>query len=134
MGCCLTWQNSCRGRPRRNGQRYVSTLVVAEGGQRHWQEQGGGGEEAADGGGEAEPLQAGSVRQMGVMKPWAPSRSYGLVVRLGGDLVPTASYHSRADGSMHGIASTAELDGVLYAASRGSGTLLRIPVAGESAT
>lgn len=84
-------------------------------------------------GGEAEPLQAGSVRQMGVMKPWAPSRSYGLVVRLGRDLVPTASYHSRADGSMHGIASTAELDGFLYAASRGSGTLLRIPVAAETA-
>lgn len=81
----------------------------------------------------AQPLQAGSVRQMGVMKPWAPSRSYGLVVRLGRDLAPTESYHSRADGIMHGITSTAELDGHLYAASRGSGTLLRMPLGGETA-
>lgn len=83
--------------------------------------------------GEAQPLQAGSVRQMGVMKPWAPSRSYGLVVRLDADLAPTASYHSRADGIRHGIASTVEFDGHLYVASRGSGTLLRIPSAGETA-
>ncbi len=80
----------------------------------------------------AQPLQAGSVRQMGVMKPWAPSRSYGLVVRLGRGFAPMESYHSRADGTMHGIASTAELDGHLYAASRGSGTLLRMAL-GEKA-
>ncbi len=29
-----------------------------------------------------EPLQCGAVRTMGIHKPWAPSRSYGLVVRL----------------------------------------------------
>lgn len=73
-----------------------------------------------------QPLQSGSVRQMGIMKPWAPSRSYGLVVRLDRDLQPLESYHSRADGKMHGIASVVEFDGHLYAASRGGGTLLRI--------
>ncbi|WP_145926057.1 strictosidine synthase [Shinella sp. HZN7] len=77
------------------------------------------------------PLQAGSVRQMGSMKPWAPSRSYGMVVRLDRTMAPLESYHSRADGRMHGIASVVEVDDVLYAASRGAGTLLRLDLAGE---
>ena len=29
-----------------------------------------------------EPLQSGGVKTMGIHKPWSPSRSYGLVVRL----------------------------------------------------
>ena len=29
-----------------------------------------------------EPLQCGAIKTMGVHKPWSPSRSYGLVVRL----------------------------------------------------
>jgi hypothetical protein len=29
-----------------------------------------------------EPLQCGGIRTMGIHKPWSPSRSYGLVVRL----------------------------------------------------
>lgn len=78
-----------------------------------------------------QPLQAGSVRQMGIMKPWAPSRSYGLVVRLDERLQPVASYHSRADGQMHGIASVQDMGGHVYVASRGAGVLLRL--AGVSA-
>lgn len=73
-----------------------------------------------------QPLQAGSVRQMGIMKPWAPSRSYGLVVRLDDRLQPLSSYHSRADGEMHGIASVVEMGGQLHVASRGAGALLRL--------
>ena len=84
------------------------------------------GPDFADGGGEEQPLQAGSVRQMGIMKPWAPSRSYGLVVRLDRDAAPTASFHSRADGRMHGVASVIEFNGRLYAASRGAEALLRL--------
>ena len=34
---------------------------------------------------------------MGMHKPWAPSRSYGLVVRLDAGLQPLASLHSRAE-------------------------------------
>jgi hypothetical protein len=86
------------------------------------------GPDFSDHGGEEHPLQAGSVRQMGIMKPWAPSRSYGLVVRLDRDLKPLASFHSRADGRMHGIASVVEFGGRLYAASRGNGTLLRLDI------
>ncbi|PDQ22364.1 strictosidine synthase [Mesorhizobium sanjuanii] len=74
-----------------------------------------------------QPLSQGSVRQMGVLKPWAPSRSYGLVARCDGSGLPRESWHSRADGSMHGITSVCEHGGSVYAASRGSGTLLRLP-------
>ncbi|MCD1633321.1 hypothetical protein K7H91_06010 [Martelella mediterranea] len=84
------------------------------------------GPDFADASDEEQPLQSGSVRQMGVMKPWAPSRSYGLVVRLDADMRPVASYHSRADGTVHGIASIAEYEGALYAASRGGGALVRL--------
>lgn len=91
------------------------------------------GPDFADNGGDEQPLQAGSVRQMGIMKPWAPSRSYGMVVRLDSKMKPVASLHSRADGRMHGIASVAEFRGVLYAASRGGGTLLGIATGMETA-
>jgi hypothetical protein len=84
------------------------------------------GPDFGDGAGLTEPLQSGSVRQMGIMKPWAPSRSYGLVVRLDRNMAPVATFHSRADGAVHGIASVAELDGRLYAASRGAGLLVAL--------
>lgn len=87
------------------------------------------GPDFADTGDGEQPLQAGSVRQMGIMKPWAPSRAYGLVLRLDRDMKPIASYHSRANGKMHGIASVVEFDGQLYAASRGAGALLRLDLA-----
>lgn len=92
------------------------------------------GPDFADDGDAGQPLQSGSVRQMGIMKPWAPSRAYGMVVRLDAGLQPVASYHSRADGKVHGIASIAEAGGSLYAASRGAGALVRLDMArGESA-
>jgi hypothetical protein len=90
------------------------------------------GPDFGEGGSEEQPLQSGSVRQMGIMKPWAPSRSYGMIVRLDRDMTPVASYHSRADGKMHGIASVVEWDGALYAASKGSGTLIRLDLAAEA--
>lgn len=87
-----------------------------------------------DGGDGQQPLQAGSVRQMGIMKPWAPSRSYGLVAKLDRGMNPVASIHSRADGQRHGIASAVEFGGAVYAASRGSGTLLRLVAGSGSPT
>lgn len=55
-----------------------------------------------------EPVQSGSVRHLGIVKPWAPTRSYGLLVALDEDFNPRASYHSRADASRHGITSAVE--------------------------
>ncbi len=72
-----------------------------------------------------EPLQCGAVRSMGIHKPWAPSRSYGLVVRLDPLLRPVASLHSRANGSRHGITSVLEAGGRLFAAAKGGAAILR---------
>jgi hypothetical protein len=71
-----------------------------------------------------EPLQCGGIRVMGVHKPWAPSRSYGLAVRLGPDLAPQFSLHSRANGRRHGTCSAIERGGAVLVASRGGGVVL----------
>ncbi len=76
-----------------------------------------------------EPLQGGSVRQMGILKPWAPPRSYGLVVRLADDLRPRYSLHSRVGGKHHGIVSALEHNGHLMVLSKGAGRILRLPLA-----
>jgi hypothetical protein len=71
-----------------------------------------------------EPLQCGGIRTMGVHKAWAPSRSYGLVARLGPDLAPLASMHSRADGHRHGTTSAVEAGGRLLIAAKGGHCVL----------
>jgi hypothetical protein len=83
------------------------------------------GPELSVGGGADQPLQMGSVRQMGVLKPWAPSRSYGLIAKCDANMRPAATLHSRADGTRHGTTSVAEQGGHLFVASRGAGNLLR---------
>lgn len=74
-----------------------------------------------------EPLQFGAVRQMGILKPWAPSNSYGVAVRLSEELVPQFSCHSRAGGKHHGTVSAIEHRGQLYVVSRGSNSVLTLP-------
>lgn len=76
-----------------------------------------------------EPLQGGAVKQMGVLKPWAPTRSYGLVVRLDADWQPVLSLHSRADGTRHGVTSVLETGGELVIASKGGNAILHVPCA-----
>ncbi len=71
-----------------------------------------------------EPLQCGGIRTMGVHKAWAPTRSYGLVARLGADFAPLASLHSRADGHRHGTTSAIEFDRRLLVASKGGHAVL----------
>ena len=73
-----------------------------------------------------EPLQCGGVKTMGIHKPWSPSRSYGLVVKLDVQLRPVASFHSRANGSRHGITSVAEVGGRVFVASKGGNAILEI--------
>lgn len=77
-----------------------------------------------------EPLQLGAIRTMGQIKPWAPTRSYGLVVHLDRTFAPTTSLHSRADGQWHGITSAVEWNGQLWLTSRGTGAVLRLPLHG----
>ena len=76
-----------------------------------------------------EPLQGGAVKQLGMMKPWAPTLSAGLVVRLDERFQPIGSFHSRAGGSTHGITSAVEHQGRIHAASRGHGVVVTIDAA-----
>ena len=71
-----------------------------------------------------EPLQAGAARTLGVMKPWAPPRSYGLVISLGTDLELIGSLHCRVDGERHGITGLCEHDDKLYITSKGHSLVL----------
>lgn len=73
-----------------------------------------------------EPLQGGSVKQLGILKPWAPPRSYGLVVLLGKNMQPLNSWHSRADGKMHGATSLCEHEGRLIVGVKGPGHALAL--------
>ncbi|BCG93661.1 hypothetical protein [Mesorhizobium sp. 131-2-1] len=75
-----------------------------------------------------EPLQCGGIRTMGIHKPWSPSRSYGLVVKLDREMQPQFSLHSRANGSRHGVCSVAEKDGRLFVASKGGDCVLALDV------
>ncbi|MGX8013063.1 SMP-30/gluconolactonase/LRE family protein [Mesorhizobium sp. ORM8.1] len=77
-----------------------------------------------------EPLQCGGIRTMGIHKPWSPSRSYGLVAKLGRDMQPQFSLHSRANGTRHGICSVVEKDGQLLVASKGGDCVLAIASGG----
>lgn len=73
-----------------------------------------------------EPLQCGGIRTMGIHKPWSPSRSYGLVVRLDAKMQPQFSLHSRANGTRHGICSVAEKGDQLFIASKGGDCVLAV--------
>ncbi|MCC2657726.1 MAG: hypothetical protein K0Q76_2834 [Panacagrimonas sp.] len=72
-----------------------------------------------------EPLQGGAIKKLGIVKPWAPPRSYGLVVRLNaaGEIVD--SLHSRAGGVHHGITATLRRGAHVIAVSKGAGRVLQ---------
>jgi len=73
-----------------------------------------------------EPLQGGGLKQLGVMKPWAPTRSFGLVIGLDENFAPVASWHSRADGARHGVTSIVDRGGDIVAASKGGDALVAL--------
>jgi hypothetical protein len=70
-----------------------------------------------------EPLQGGGIKKLGIRKPWAPPRSYGLVVRLDAEAEPVFSMHSRVDGHCHGVTAAREAGGRLIVVSKGDGRL-----------
>ena len=73
-----------------------------------------------------EPLQGGAQKHLGMLKPWAPTRSYGLVVKLDRQFRPVFSFHSRADGRRHGVTSCIEAGGRVLATSRGGDTIVQL--------
>lgn len=62
---------------------------------------------------------------MGVLKPWAPPRSYGLVIRMDDTGRILSALHSRVDGQHHGIVAAAEAGGDLYCLSAGADAVLK---------
>lgn len=83
----------------------------------------------ASGGSYLEPIQGGARKKLNIMKPWAPTWSYGLVVRCDAAAQPVASFHSRADGHVHGVTSVCECDGRLLVAAKGSGVIVELDAA-----
>lgn len=73
-----------------------------------------------------EPLQGSGLKQMGILKPWAATRSYGLVVLCDAAMQPVASYHSRADGIIHGVTSACEDREDLLVGAKGPGIMARL--------
>lgn len=71
-----------------------------------------------------EPMQTGGIKALGIQKPWAPPRSYGLALRFDerGDI--RESLHSRVGGRYHGITAVRETVQGLVIVSKGHGRLL----------
>ena len=73
-----------------------------------------------------EPMQAGSVKALGIHKPWAPPRSYGLALRIDEQGDAIESLHSRVGGRFHGITAAAETAQGLVLVSKGHGAVLLV--------
>jgi sugar lactone lactonase YvrE len=71
-----------------------------------------------------EPMQFGSIKALGIEKPWAPPRSYGLVMRIDADGDPVESMHSRVGGRYHGVTAAREVAQGLVIVAKGSGRIL----------
>ena len=71
-----------------------------------------------------EPMMGGALRTHGIVKPWAPTRSYGLLVRLDARFRPVRSFHSRADGTRHGVTAALDLGNRVLVAARGGDAIL----------
>jgi hypothetical protein len=79
-----------------------------------------------------EPTQQGGVKQLGVLKAWSPTRSYGLVARLDAACQPLRSWHSRANGTRHGVTSCVSHEGRVYFAAKGDGVVASFADPGAS--
>ena len=76
-----------------------------------------------------EPMQGAQLKMMGVVKPWAPPRSYGLVIRLTEQGLVRYSLHSRFDGRHHGVVAAVECGGDLFVLAKGCRKILRLSIA-----
>ena len=75
-----------------------------------------------------EPMQGAQLKMMGIVKPWAPPRSYGLVIRLTAEGRVRYSLHSRFDGKHHGVVAAVECRGDLYVLAKGCKRVLRLSI------
>ena len=56
-----------------------------------------------------------------------------LVARCGPTMQPLRSFHSRADGAIHGVTSCREFNDTLYVAAKGAGRIVAVDLAGAGA-
>jgi hypothetical protein len=73
-----------------------------------------------------EPTQIGRIKKLGIQKPWAPARSYGLVVRLDAEGAAMESLHSRVDGRVHGVTTVRPVGNRVIAVSKGRNMLFEL--------
>jgi hypothetical protein len=76
-----------------------------------------------------EPLQGAHLKMRGIHKPWAPPRSYGLVMRLSPEGLIRYSLHSRVDGKNHGVVAAVECRDSLFVLAKGRRRILRLSIA-----
>ena len=76
-----------------------------------------------------EPMQGAHIKTMGILKPWAPPRSYGLVIHLTPEGLVRYSLHSRVDGKNHGVVAAVDCGGALFVLAKGRRRLLRLDIA-----
>jgi hypothetical protein len=76
-----------------------------------------------------EPTQIGRIKKLGIQKPWAPARSYGLVARLNAAGEAVESLHSRVDGRVHGVTAVRAVGDRVIAVSKGRNCLVELPPA-----
>jgi hypothetical protein len=74
-----------------------------------------------------ESLQGGGVKHLGRLKPWAPTMSAGMCVKLDPAFQPRASLQSRADGMTHGVTAAIEHRAHVFVAARGDGVVVSLP-------
>lgn len=74
-----------------------------------------------------EPTQIGRIKKLGIQKPWAPPRSYGLVARLDARGEAVETLHSRVDGRVHGVTAVRPLGSRVIAVSKGRDCLVELP-------
>ncbi len=75
-----------------------------------------------------EPTQIGRIKKLGIQKPWAPARSYGLVARIDATGYALESLHSRSAGTVHGVSGAVQSGERLVVVSRGHGKLVVAPL------
>lgn len=71
-------------------------------------------------------MQMGQLRVLGEVKPWAPARSCGLVLRVDRTGRVVESAHARVDSSRHGVTGVAVSDSAILAAAKGFGNILQL--------
>jgi len=71
-----------------------------------------------------EPMQTGGIKALGIQKPWAPPRYYGLVARFDAHGEAEETLHSRVGGRYHGVTAAIETAQGIVIVSKGSGRVL----------